>query len=117
MRRLPRPGKAAPSVAGGRSAWPAFGLGQTPPRPPPYAPPCGGSEPPVPSCCCAAKGPPCAARPLHGCWRCRGVRARRRSDGVGPGVLFAIGAGLLDRDKLSRNEAEFVHALDAKLEM
>ena len=46
-----------------------------------------------------------------------GVLARRRSDGVRAGVLFAIGPGLLDRDKLPGNETEFVHPLDAKLEM
>src|ERR1019366_8051488 len=46
-----------------------------------------------------------------------GVLARRRGDGVGAGVFFAIGPRLLDRDKLPRNEAEFLHPLDAKLEM
>ncbi len=46
-----------------------------------------------------------------------GVLARRRSHGVRPGVFFAIGPGLLDRDKLPGNEAEFFHPLDAKLEM
>src|ERR1035437_1820180 len=46
-----------------------------------------------------------------------GVLARRRRDGVRTGVFFAIGPRLLDRDKLPRNEAEFLHPLDAKLEM
>src|ERR1019366_7306574 len=46
-----------------------------------------------------------------------GVLARGRGDGVRAGVLFAIGPGLLDGDKLPRNEAEFFHSLDAKLEM
>ncbi len=49
---------------------------------------------------------------IEGC-----VRPRRRRDGIGACVFLAIGPGMLDRDKLSRNKAELLHALDAKLDV
>src|SRR5271165_3568256 len=45
------------------------------------------------------------------------VRTRRRSDGIGPSVLFAIKLWLLDGDELPGHEAEFIQALNGELQM